>query len=283
MQRVNAALRAARNFRQQGYLPLTLGANAIGWVRRDQADRLRAWPGLFEISGREIQLQIANEPALSAALARVAQALADEGVIRGWRNETYSVRAEPGGATLFHLERAAMRFFGLTSSAAHLNGFFVQNESPAIWIARRSATKAIDPDMLDTLVGGGVPSGEDAWRTLLRECGEEAGIAVALAEQARPAGILRVCREVPDGLHSEILHVHDLALPADFTPRNSDGEVSEFLALDATALRERIARGEMTVEAGLLAADFLLRHGLIQDTDGAIAAAIDACRVATAP
>jgi hypothetical protein len=74
--------------------------------------------------------------------------------------------------------------------------------------------------------------------------------------------VLQVCREVPDGVHSEILFVYDLALPEDFAPRNADGEVSEFLSLHADAVLARIAAGELTVEAGLVAADFILRHGL---------------------
>lgn len=278
-------VREARAFEPRRYLPMSLGEHAIGWVRREQAGCLRAWPGLFDISDREIQLRLADQPALSAALAQVAQALAGEGVIRGWRGETHAIRAHGGGnagraAVLFHLERAAMRFFGLTSSAAHLNGFFLQDENPRVWIARRAASKSIDPGMLDNLVGGGVSSGQDAWQALLRECGEEAGIPLALARNARPAGVLSVCQEVPEGLNREMLHVYDLALPADFAPRNTDGEVSEFLLLDARALLERIARGELTVEAGLVAADFALRHGLLQDGDGKIGAAVEACRPA---
>jgi len=280
---LSTRLRAARDFRPQGFIPLQWGADRIGWIRRDQASRLRTWPDIFLFSSEKIQLRQAGEPALSASLAEVAQALARDGAVRGWRGETYAVRANPGGEALFHIERAAMRFFGLISSAAHLNGFFLQNENPIIWIARRSATKSIDPGMLDNLVAGGVASGQDAWQALLRECGEEAGIPVVLAEKARPAGVLRVCRAVPEGLHSEILHIHDLALPADFAPRNTDGEVSEFLSLDAQALCERIARGEMTIEAGLVAADFAIRHGLVNDGDGNIGAAIEACRGPTLP
>lgn len=274
---------AARDLQAQRFLPLELGADTIGWVRRDLADRLAAWPEVFKLSSAIIQLRPATEAVLSARLAEVASALARDGAIRGWRGETYAVRADRSGAPLFHLERSAMRFFGLTSSAAHLNGFFFQDENPTIWIARRAASKAIDPGMLDTLVAGGVPSGEDAWQTLLRECGEEAGIPEALAKGASATGVLRVCREMPEGLHSEILYLHDLALPADFAPRNTDGEVSEFLSLDPAALLERIARGEMTVEAGLVSADFALRHGILRDEDGKIGAAIDACRGLTLP
>ncbi|MEO8143556.1 MAG: DUF4743 domain-containing protein [Betaproteobacteria bacterium] len=276
-----ARLRAARDFRPERYLPLVLGTHAIGWVRRGLADRLRVWPEIFEFSDKRIFLKQRGEQDLTSIFKEVARSLQRDGAIQGWRGETYAVSAKPGGAPLFHLERAAMRFFGLTSAAAHLNGFFLRDENPAICIARRAATKAIDPGMLDTLVGGGVPSGEDAWGTLLRECGEEACIPIALAAQARPAGLLRVRREVPGGLHSEILHVHDLALPVGFVPRNQDGEVSEFLTLEPAALLERIARGEMTVEAGLLAADFALRHGFLEDAGGAIGKAIEPSRVPT--
>ena len=174
-----ARLRSARDFQPQQYLPMAAGGQTIGWVRRDHAGRLRAWPGLFEISGEEIRLRQAKEPELSASFAQVARALADDGAIRGWRGETYAIRAGVSPAIVFHLERAATRFFGLNSSAAHLNGFFLQKENPCIWIARRAATKAIDPGMLDTLVAGGVPSGEEPGQALLRECGEEAEIGRA--------------------------------------------------------------------------------------------------------
>jgi len=132
--------------------------------------------------------------------------------------------------------------------------------------------------MLDNLVAGGVASGQDPWRALQRECGEEAGIPPVLAREARPAGTLSVCQDVPEGLNREVLHVYDLSLPAGFEPRNADGEVSEFLPLDAQQMLERIGRGEMAVEAGLVAVDFALRYGLIRDAGGKLAAAIEACR-----
>jgi len=275
------SLRAARGFEPQRYLPILLGGQSIGWIRRGQEDRLRGWPDLFAVSRERISIRKIQEEDLSAAFADVARTLEREGTVKGWRGETYAIRAEPGGEALFHLERAAMRFFGFTSSAAHLNGFCLRNENPAIWIARRAATKATDPGMLDNLVAGGVPSGEAPWQTLLRECGEEAGIAPALAAQARSAGTLQISEEAAEGLHCEVLHLYDLALPDGFTPRNADGEVSEFLSLAPRATIERIASGEMTAAAGLAAADFALRHGMLQDGEGKVGAAIEACRLPT--
>jgi 8-oxo-dGTP pyrophosphatase MutT (NUDIX family) len=278
-----ARLRAARDFRPQGFLPLVLGADRIGWMRRDSTVRLRDWPEVFAVSQERISIAQHPRADVTAAFAGVARTLEREGAIQGWRGETYAVRAEQGGETLFDVERAAMRFFGFTSSAAHLNGFVLENDIASIWIARRAATKAIDPGMLDNLVAGGVASGQDPWQALLRECAEEAGIPLALAQRAQPARVLKACREVPEGLDSEILHNYDLALPADFVPRNADGEVSEFLLLDAPSLLERIARGELTVEAGLVAVDFALRRGLIHDEDGKLGAAIESCRALTPP
>ena len=283
MEGVLRALRAARRFRRREFARLACGRQAIGWLRRDFAERLRRWPETFVHEGARVRLNeaLGDEPGRTRALAHVTRALAKEGAVRGWRGETYAVYSASGDGVLFHIERAAVHFFGLTSLAAHLNGYSGRGAGLRLFSGRRARTKSIDPGMLDTLVAGGVPSGQDAWQTLVRECGEEAGIARALAERARPAGVLQVCFEVPEGLHSEILHAHDLALPADFVPRNTDGEVSEFLALQPEALLERIGRGEMTVEAGLVAVDFMLRHGLLRAPGGSVAAAVEACRLSS--
>lgn len=275
------SLRAARDFQPQRFLRLTLGEQGIGWVRRAEAECLRAWPGAFGFSEEEISLKPLAEQGLTSVLEEVARSLQRDGAVRGWRGETYAVRVVEGGEPLFHIERAAMRFFGLRFAAAHLNGHAGEGADARILVARRATSKSIDPGMLDNLVAGGILSGEQAWQALLRECDEEAGIPAALAKAARPAGALRVCREVPEGLNDEVLHIHDLELPRDFTPRNTDGEVSEFLSLDAAALLGRVAHGEMTVEAGLVAVDFALRHRLMRDESGEIGALVGACRDAT--
>lgn len=272
-------VRAARDFDPGRFVRLE-AVGRIGWIRRDRVARVGRWPGVFGLDGGSVRLlsTLASEGQRTAALADVAHTLAKEGAIAGWRHETYAVRVRLHDTPLFHIERAAMRFFGFTSHAAHLNGFTTAQGGLRLWIARRSASKAIDPGRLDTVVGGGVPSGQDAWQTMIRECFEEAGIEPALAKRAKPAGRLEVCHEVPEGLHSEILHAHDLELPADFRPRNVDGEVGEFRLLEAGVVADRIANGEFTIEAGLVTLDFLLRHGAIT-ADAQLRAALDQCRV----
>ena len=271
---------AAQDFDPRGFVPFEIGAERAGWIRREFVARLRRWPEMFEFLQERVRLSPAleHEVARTAALAEVTRGLAREGAITGWRDETYPVRIRQESAPLCHIERAAMRFFGLTAAAAHLNGYTPKTGGMRVWLARRSSSKAIDPGLLDNLVGGGIASGQDAWQTLLRECGEEAGMDRELAMRAQPAGMLQVCRAVPEGLHLEILHTYDLELRDDFKPRNTDGEVSEFVCLDTDALLARIAQGELAIEASVVALDFLLRHRAVAVSDSGIRAALDRCR-----
>jgi 8-oxo-dGTP pyrophosphatase MutT (NUDIX family) len=115
--------------------------------------------------------------------------------------------------------------------------------------------------MFDNLVGGGIARGFSVEQTLVKEAWEEAGIAAPLAQQAQAAGTLRVCREVPDGLHAEVIHVYDLWLPPEFAPCNQDGEVAGFRALTpAEAAAELSEDAPYTIDAALVAIDCLARR-----------------------
>ncbi|MFX8211239.1 NUDIX domain-containing protein, partial [Acinetobacter baumannii] len=85
-----------------------------------------------------------------------------------------------GTPALALVERAAARFFGIRTYAAHMNGL-IDGPEPMLWLARRASTKPIDPGMWDNLVAGGIGHGFDARGALEKECWEEAGIGVDLA------------------------------------------------------------------------------------------------------
>jgi 8-oxo-dGTP pyrophosphatase MutT (NUDIX family) len=92
---------------------------------------------------------------------------------------------------------------------------------------------------------------------LVKEAWEEAGIPAELARRATRGGTVRILREVPEGVQSEVIHVYDLALPEDFQPTNQDGEVSEFRLLSF----EEVHRcEELTHEADLVARDYFIRR-----------------------
>ena len=141
-----------------------------------------------------------------------------------------------------------------------------------MWLARRSATKAIDPGLLDNLVGGGIASGTTPAQTIVREAWEEAGIGEDVARQAPCAGSVEICRDRPDGLQRETIYVHDFWLHPDFVPANQDGEAVDHRLCLPEDILSVLATDHITADASLVIVDFLLRHGYIAADDPAVGA-----------
>jgi 8-oxo-dGTP pyrophosphatase MutT (NUDIX family) len=259
-------VRAARAWDRSKFTRFFAAGVPLGWIRRDQIAHLAHFPRVFRIADDAVTLaeEYRDCAARTRALAAAVSALAAQGHISGWRDETYAVAEHFGDPPLFHLERAAVRMFGLTSYAVHVNGVVGAGDGCRMWIARRSPAKPIDPGLLDNLIGGGLASGLSVEHTLAKEGWEEAGLERAHMLRARRAGSVRLLREVPEGLQSEVIFTHDLELPADFIPTNQDGEVAEFRLLplaDVCAMLK--TGGEFTLDASLVILEFLLRRGYI--------------------
>ena len=124
------------------------------------------------------------------------------------------------------MERAATPMFGLQTYGINVNGLVRDGDTWKVWIARRAMTKHVDPGMLDLIVGGGVPYGISLADNLLKECAEEACIGPTLAERARPVSLTTMSIVAHEGLRIGVQFNYDLELPADFQPRNDDGEVA---------------------------------------------------------
>jgi len=70
--------------------------------------------------------------------------------------------------------------------------------------------------------------------------------------------------EYEGGVRDDVLFVFDLELPADFRPRNTDGEIEEFMLWPAEqVLREIDTTGNFKFNVNLVMIDFLIRHGVI--------------------
>ncbi|MFO1282144.1 MAG: DUF4743 domain-containing protein [Burkholderiales bacterium] len=265
-------------------IPITVDGTTVGAVTPERARRLAAFDQVFAAGEPDLRFVDALRTPLArtAALDRIARVLAAEGALTGWRNERYAVAGADGAPVMFDLERAAARYFGVSSAAVHVNGLVSTASGPAMWIARRSPTKAIDPGMLDNLVGGGIAAGSAIAETLAKEAWEEAGIARPLAATARPAGGLAIDRLQPDGVQRETIHVFDLWLPDGFVPANQDGEVvaHRLVPLDQVAalLAQSDTADEMTGDSSLVALDCLLRLGAIGAGDPSRPALERLCR-----
>ncbi|MFM0555786.1 DUF4743 domain-containing protein [Paraburkholderia sediminicola] len=259
---------AARRFDVQAHVPFWIDAEQVGWIRVSDVPLLARWPDVFDIDSARVTLAAPfNTVDLrSAALGSVIGALAAEDRIPGWRNETYAIRNAFDAPPLAYIERAASRFFGTMTYAVHLNGVVeYADRAPQLWIARRSDTKATDPGMLDNVVAGGIGWGFGIEATLIKECWEEAGIPEEIAAHAVAGRTAHVLQSLPEGTQAEQIFIYDLALPADFAPRNQDGEVGEHRLARIDEAARWIEEGVMTVDAGLATLDCLLRRRWIDE------------------
>jgi len=238
-----------------------------GRVTADRAARLARFADVFRMSGAALVFvpALSDASARSAALARVAGQLAREGALTAWRDELYAAAPALGAAPWFEIERAAARYFGIRTYAAHANGLVHEGDRTLMWLARRSPAKAIDPSMLDNLVGGGVASGTTVAQTLAKECWEEAGLPERAARTAQPAGELTIFREQPDGIQHETIFAHDLWLPPEWRPANQDGEATEHRLVPLVEAARLLALDDdpdaVTADASLVALDCLRRLG----------------------
>jgi len=250
-------------------LPFYVREHAVGWLRPSFADLLRRWPQVFDVNPAFVTLRATPDtPAgRSAAMAEVTRDLAHEGLIRGWRDELVSVSDRYAAPELLRIERAATRYFGMMGYGAHLNGFTRLGGRVNVWIARRSADKAIDPEKLDNLVGGRISAGLSVDETLRKEAWEEASIPPGLLGGLSCIDAVRVEYTVPEGMHREILFVHDLWLPEDFKPANQDGEVSEIRRMPVEDVLAALLAGDFTLDSGVVMIDGLLRLGALLPED----------------
>lgn len=241
-----------------GHVPLMFGEACIGHLSPAFSAYVLARRSLIALRDGLLWIDpLRPPPELSARWHELAVMCRTDGWLPAWRDEAYAVRHPAHGEPICELERGAFRRFGLKSEAVHVNGI---SHDGRIWVARRAASKAIDPGRLDNMVGGGIASGEDATSALLRECQEEAGVPLAVARGAHFTERRVSLRREPDGIHHETLHIYDLLLPVDFMPRNLDGEVAGFSLMSPDAVTEALCGGAFTIDAGAVTAACLLRH-----------------------
>ena len=257
------ALAAARRRDASRRTPFVVEGRAVGSVDRAHLQALAAWPQWVRVGSAEVEL-IADDR--EAALATINASLHRAGLVRAWRDEFFALSDPETGQRLAGMERAACRFWGTLTLGAHANGYVAnaQGRPTHLWIARRSLSKATDPGLLDNLIGGGVADGQTPLEALVREAWEEAGLSPAQIESAQQGPVLRLHRDVAEGLQLEDLHTFDVALSPGLQPVNQDGEVAGFECLPVQQALAEAAGSGMTVDAALVTLDFALRHRLLE-------------------
>jgi 8-oxo-dGTP pyrophosphatase MutT (NUDIX family) len=258
-------IHACNTYRAERFLPLVMGGTRIGWLRHDNIAALRRFPAVFAVSDGAVAIIAGGGfDALSAEIDRVIEALVAEGRIDKWRYEDFAVAPRWGRPPLFKLDRGAVAFFGIRAYGVHLNGMRRDAAGLTLWIGRRASDKRVAPNKLDNMVAGGIGHGHGLDETLIKEAAEEAALPRDLIDHAVPVGALLYRMETKAGLRDDVLFAFDLDVPADFTPRNTDGEIAEFHARPAREVVARVRDGDdFKFNVNLVIIDFALRHGLI--------------------
>lgn len=245
---------------QEGSLPLFIAGHRCGVVYPPALASLRELP-VAHVTANAIHIgsTMAPGPELNTVLAQIALALRNAGRAPGWRNELLDVWAETN-ESIAAIERGVVRPLGLVTRAVHLNGW---SQDGGLWVARRALTKATDPGMWDTLVGGLISFQEPADLALTRESDEEAGLDEhQIAHRTPLRTITRMRRRVAEGYQLEDVLTCECILGQRVVPQNRDGEVMEIACLSPEQIFLMLGHGEFTTEASIVLADELARRSI---------------------
>ncbi|AMO22305.1 hypothetical protein GCM10027034_26320 [Ramlibacter solisilvae] len=223
----------------------------IGSVEPDFFARLAPPPGLVKgtMRGDESGWELQGD--VTGSLSRLAHLMRDAGLAHVWRDEQLAVTDEAGCA-VGTVERAVVRPLGITTFAVHLAALSPDGRH---WVQQRSLAKANDPGLWDTLMGGMVPAGESLETALARETREEAGLDLSQLQGLRWRGRIPTRRpsgDIEGGYVIEHIDWFDCVLPWGVTPCNQDGEVEQFVLLDAGQLADKLLGEQFTLEAALV-------------------------------
>jgi 8-oxo-dGTP pyrophosphatase MutT (NUDIX family) len=207
----------------------------------------------------------------SSTLAQMASLLRNANRLGKWRDELLRVSAD-NGQILAMIERAAVRALGIKSFAVHLIVYAQSNQADqaqSVWVQQRAFNKANDPGMWDTCVGGLVAGDESFLLSLEREAHEEAGLDLPALIASGGANLTRnetitINRTVPEGLMIEDSISWDCVVPAQWRPKNLDGEVAKFELWSIKQLLDALENNRTTLEASLLFSQSLAKRGYIK-------------------
>ncbi len=248
-----------------GSLLLVIGGQRCGWLFPGAAQALSNVKSVrLTATAAYFGEKLPPGAPLDDCLAEIAFALKTAGCTPGWRNELLDVwslvneQDNTPGNRVGAIERGVMRPLGLTTRAVHLSGWSTDNR---LWVARRSLTKATDPGMWDTLVGGLVGNLEDPDFALVRESDEEAGLdAPDIVARTPLRTIAHMRRQLPEGFQTEAVLTCECVLADHITPKNRDGEVMEIQLLEIETLSQMLKEDAFTLEASIVITEDLWRR-----------------------
>ena len=274
------------NYQLNQFRPFYVAGYKVGWIRPEDLPLFEQSPELFAVESERVVLlgEPSSPKERSAQLDAVLRQWRDQGHITGWRDEHYLISNDEG-TPLFSVERSATALLGVLNLGVHLNGFVKRTDGIWLWTARRARNRPRYPGKLDQMVAGGMTAYQSPQQVMKRECQEEAGVPMTLAETLKSVGLVTLCHHNSKGqLRREILYTYDLELPETFQPCNQDGEVEEFQLMPIAEVVRLVAEtDEIKTNCNLVVLDFLVRHGVLQADQAYYAELVEGLRRSPTP
>ncbi len=274
------------NYQLNQFRPFYVAGYKVGWIRPEDLPLFEQSPELFAVESERVVLlgEPSSPKERSAQLDTVLRQWRDQGHITGWRDEHYLISNDEG-TPLFSVERSATALLGVLNLGVHLNGFVKRTDGIWLWMARRARNRPRYPGKLDQMVAGGMTAYQSPQQVMKRECQEEAGVPMTLAETLKSVGLVTLCHHNSKGqLRREILYTYDLELPETFQPCNQDGEVEEFQLMPIGEVVRLVAEtDEIKTNCNLVVLDFLVRHGVLHADQAYYAELVEGLRRSPTP
>ena len=268
------------------FRPFYVAGYKVGWILPEDLPLFEQSPALFAVESERVELlgEPLSPKERSAQLDVVLRQWRDQGYINGWRDEHYLI-SDGEGTPLFSVERSATALLGVLNLGVHLNGFVRRTDGIWLWMARRARNRPRYPGKLDQMVAGGMTAYQSPQQVMKRECQEEAGVPMMLAETLKSVGLVTLCHHNSKGqLRREIIYTYDLELPETFQPCNQDGEVEEFQLMPIAEVMRLVAEtDDIKINCNLVVLDFLVRHSVLHADQACYAELVKGLRHSPTP
>lgn len=274
------------NYQLNQFRPFYVAGYKVGWILPEDLPLFEQSPALFAVESERVELlgEPSSPKERSAQLDVVLRQWRDQGYINGWRDEHYLI-SDGEGTPLFSVERSATALLGVLNLGVHLNGFVRRTDGIWLWMARRARNRPRYPGKLDQMVAGGMTAYQSPQQVMKRECQEEAGVPMTLAETLKSVGLVTLCHHNSKGqLRREIIYTYDLELPETFQPCNQDGEVEEFQLMPIAEVMRLVAEtDDIKTNCNLVVLDFLVRHSVLHADQACYAELVEGLRHSPTP
>ncbi|HIU84644.1 MAG TPA: NUDIX domain-containing protein [Candidatus Aphodousia gallistercoris] len=242
-----------------GIFKFCAASETIGYVSKDVAMKMATISSEFRLEDDRLIISdeaLATEQTRTVAMRKAAALLHQLGIVKNPASELVDVKAGPLDPVFCQAPRELTRVLGLMTTSVRVTGY---DQEGRIVLGKRLQSKAIGGGLWDSLTAGLVKASEEPKQALFRELFEEAGLVaddVELTEGARFVQEL----VVPEGFLREQVLTFDAQIKPGLTPKNYDGQVTEFKSFTPEELVRAAEADEMMYAAGIASIESLCRR-----------------------